>query len=463
MAVLLSIKAGHLSAPAAHKLPRLASQVHRLARRSFAICSTVLLGKRPRLASSIEEDDGPRSEKRQRLATHSEPSTNRGLEVERQHASAEEDGVHAGDMLDSRYEVMRWLGSGAYASVYLCKERHGNVAVKVSHTHVEEQHTKEVSMLRAAASVPYCVSLLDDFTFSNARGKHACMVFEVMGENAYTVLERHESRGVPLATVQRLSENILIALASLHDKQIIHADIKPENVLVSTDGESYKLADLGLSSKVGQPHEKLIQTLQYRSPETILEAGYDTSADIWSFACMIFELVTGNYLFDPRVAGETQDVASRLLQLDAGMVSRAELARLSQTQFSVASLPSFVSECCAVDTWAEHIAEELQARRHLQLIQKLLGNLPVGLVRRCSRRGVVSGTCSEEFPCTSLKQRLAEPLGSLKDTSLGTHEVDSLALFLSPMLSIEPGERCDAHTALRDQFLAASVGKPDCI
>jgi serine/threonine-protein kinase SRPK3 len=43
-----------------------------------------------------------------------------------------------------------------------------------------------------------------------------------------------------------------------------------------------------------------IQTRQYRSPEVIIGADYDTSADVWSFACTIFEMVTGDFLFEPR-------------------------------------------------------------------------------------------------------------------------------------------------------------------
>ena len=42
-----------------------------------------------------------------------------------------------------------------------------------------------------------------------------------------------------------------------------------------------------------------VQTRQYRSPEVMIGAGYDTSADLWSLACMVFELITGDFLFDP--------------------------------------------------------------------------------------------------------------------------------------------------------------------
>ncbi|ALC41381.1 SRPK [Drosophila busckii] len=65
-----------------------------------------------------------------------------------------------------------------------------------------------------------------------------------------------------------------------------------------------KIADLGNACWVNRHFTEDIQTRQYRSLEVILGAGYDTSADIWSTACMVFELATGDYLFEPH-SGET--------------------------------------------------------------------------------------------------------------------------------------------------------------
>merc|ERR1719191_2671792 len=70
------------------------------------------------------------------------------------------------------------------------------------------------------------------------------------------------------------------------------------------EGGSYKLADLGNACWVDRHFSDDIQTRQYRAPETIIHAGYDTSADVWSLACMIFELITGDYLFDPKASEE---------------------------------------------------------------------------------------------------------------------------------------------------------------
>merc|ERR1711865_503585 len=67
---------------------------------------------------------------------------------------------------------------------------------------------------------------------------------------------------------------------------------------------AYKVADLGNACWVERHFSDDIQTRQYRSPETVINAGYDTSADVWSLACMIFELITGDYLFDPKASEE---------------------------------------------------------------------------------------------------------------------------------------------------------------
>lgn len=61
-----------------------------------------------------------------------------------------------------------------------------------------------------------------------------------------------------------------------------------------------KIADLGNACWINKHFTKDIQTRQYRSPEVIIGADYDTSTDMWSLGCIVFELLTGDYLFDPK-------------------------------------------------------------------------------------------------------------------------------------------------------------------
>ncbi|GFE53355.1 CMGC SRPK kinase [Babesia ovis] len=76
----------------------------------------------------------------------------------------------------------------------------------------------------------------------------------------------------------------------------------------------YKICDLGNACWVHHHFTDEIQTRQYRSPEAILKVGYDQSTDLWSLACIIFELFTGDYLFDP-TGNTTQERDINHLQL----------------------------------------------------------------------------------------------------------------------------------------------------
>lgn len=76
-----------------------------------------------------------------------------------------------------------------------------------------------------------------------------------------------------------------------------------------------KIADLGNSCWFDHHYSSEIQTRQYRSPEVMLGISYSSSADIWSFACMIFELATGDFLFDPKGGPEFSKEDDHLAQM----------------------------------------------------------------------------------------------------------------------------------------------------
>jgi len=84
----------------------------------------------------------------------------------------------------------------------------------------------------------------------------------------------------------------------LHSHRIIHRDLKPQNLLVSSQGH-LKIADFGLAKTYGSEMKltSVVVTLWYRAPEVLLAQPYNSTVDIWSAACIIFEMFNRRALF----------------------------------------------------------------------------------------------------------------------------------------------------------------------
>ncbi|RKP16530.1 kinase-like protein [Rozella allomycis CSF55] len=271
--------------------------------------------------------------------------------------------ANVGDVYkDGRYRLVRKLGWGHFSVVWLCwdlnEEKYYAMKIVKSARHYTETAKDEVKLLRAASNLDesakgkdFIVNLSDDFMIDGPNGKHVCMVFEVLGENLLNLIKRYNYRGISIPILKNISYQILMGLDTLHRHcQIIHTDLKPENVLICLDDVAFnsiitesksqnepshqmtarlkrneirnirvKIADLGNACWVDKHFTNDIQTRQYRSPEVLIGAEYDTSTDMWSFACMFFELLTGDYLFDPHSHknqfGKNDDHLAQMIEL----------------------------------------------------------------------------------------------------------------------------------------------------
>ncbi|XP_074600425.1 SR splicing factor protein kinase isoform X2 [Brevipalpus obovatus] len=154
------------------------------------------------------------------------------------------------DVFNNRYHIIRKLGWGHFSTVWLCWDLKLKrfVALKVvkSATHYTETALDEIKLLRnvreSDPNDPHCnkvVQLLDDFRINGTNGSHVCMVFEVLGHNLLKLIIRSNYEGIPLQNVKSIIKQVLQGLEYLHTKcQIIHTDIKPENILIEVD-ENY--------------------------------------------------------------------------------------------------------------------------------------------------------------------------------------------------------------------------------
>ncbi|XP_018530846.1 SRSF protein kinase 3 isoform X2 [Lates calcarifer] len=256
--------------------------------------------------------------------------------------------VQIGDTFNRRYQVVSKLGWGYFSTVWLCLDlRLGqHVAVKVlkSGAGFTQAGQDELSLLRCASgptsrhpSSQRIVQLLDEFKLAGVNGVHMCLVLELLGPDLRSWQLCFGKPGLPRLWVKQILTQVLQGLDYLHTQcKIIHTDIKPENVLLCLEEQSHrvpaggsgsssvltgkeakstekeqvnpyslkeitvKIADLGSSCWVYKHFCEEIQTRQYRSLEVLLGSEYGPPADIWSVACMAFELVTGDSLFEPK-------------------------------------------------------------------------------------------------------------------------------------------------------------------
>ncbi|XP_070765803.1 SRSF protein kinase 3 [Enoplosus armatus] len=258
--------------------------------------------------------------------------------------------VQIGDIFNRRYQVVSKLSWGYFSTVWLCLDlRLGRrVAVKVlkSGAGFAQAGQDELALLRCASgpvsrhpSSQRIVQLLDEFKLAGVNGVHMCLVLELLGPDLRSWQLCFGNPGLMRPSVKKILTQVLQGLDYLHTQcKIIHTDIKPENILLCLQEQSYKvpvgdrssssvlpgketkstekeqvnphslkeitvkIADLGNSCWVYKHFCEEIQTRQYRSLEVLLGSEYGPPADIWSVACMAFELVTRDSLFEPKAS-----------------------------------------------------------------------------------------------------------------------------------------------------------------
>ncbi|KAF9508639.1 hypothetical protein BS47DRAFT_1350109 [Hydnum rufescens UP504] len=265
-----------------------------------------------------------------------------------------------GHNLSPTYTIVQKLGWGQHSSVWLAKHegRHKPqyVAVKILTAHatqVQRQLSDEVGLLQLVREVAgksrnpgknHVAALVDSFEVSSTQGNHLCLVHEAMGR-----FPKINGIGLPIPLVKVVAKQLLLALDFLHHEcDIIHTDLKPDNFLiklhdldtaleieegnpqalpsmtsdlpsnavlsrplralkpdellnlVQSSKFDMQLTDFGTAVTTNGFHPDLIQPVALRAPEVILGCGFGPSADIWNLGCLIFEFLTGQWLFTPR-------------------------------------------------------------------------------------------------------------------------------------------------------------------
>lgn len=207
------------------------------------------------------------------------------------------------DHICYRYEILEVIGKGSFGQVIRALDHKTNqhVAIKIIRNKKRFHHQAlvEVRILdelrKKDADGSYnVIHMLDYFYFRN----HLCISFELMSLNLYELIKKNNYQGFSLSLIRRFCNSIVKCLRLLYAENIIHCDLKPENVLLKQRGSSLiKVIDFGSSCYSHRKVYTYIQSRFYRSPEVILGLSYGTPIDMWSLGCILAELYTGYPLF----------------------------------------------------------------------------------------------------------------------------------------------------------------------
>ncbi|MHB8896698.1 MAG: protein kinase domain-containing protein [Candidatus Geothermincolia bacterium] len=217
------------------------------------------------------------------------------------------------DTKGPRYKIDREIGRGAFGVVYLAHDNvlRRNVALKVmtipdgltadERKHLVDRFYREA---RAAAGLSHAnIVIIHDI--SKANEKHFISMELLEGE---PLSQAVAGEPLPLARALRIADNVLAALEYAHAHEVVHRDIKPDNIFLLQD-DTVKIVDFGLArvqaSTTITQSGTVMGSPGYIAPEVIDGKPADKRTDVFSFGVVLYEMLTGERPFGPRDAFES--------------------------------------------------------------------------------------------------------------------------------------------------------------
>ncbi|KAF4472463.1 CMGC DYRK PRP4 kinase [Fusarium albosuccineum] len=337
--------------------------------------------------------------------------------------------IRIGEVLNGRYQIQSALGRGMFSGVARAVDITTKqlVAIKMMRNNdaLRKGGYTEVAILEKLNDADpenrkHIIKFERQFDYKG----HLCMVFENLSMNLREVLRKFGNNvGINLGATRAYAYQIFVALAHMRKCSIIHADLKPDNILVNESRNVLKICDLGTAidkSDAATAHMDITPYLVsrfYRAPEIILGIPYDYAVDMWSIGCTLYELYTGKILF----AGDSNN---QMLKAIMEIRGRLTPKLFKRGQLSAAHF----------DDKGQFVSIERD---------KVLGKTAVR-------------TMAMVKPTRDLRTRLMAASGGMSDAE--TRDLNHFIDLLEHCLALNPDKRIKPSDALRHPFFTSKTG-----
>jgi len=249
--------------------------------------------------------------------------------------------IRIGEIMEGRYQVQSTLGKGMFSGVVRAVDITNKTLVAVKMMRNNDALRKggftEIAILQKLNEAdPENRKHIVKFERYFEHKAHLCLAFENLSYNLREVLKKFGNNvGINLSATRTYAHQMFVALAHMRKCSIVHADLKPDNILTDEKCAILKICDLGTAidkSDAATAHNEITPYLVsrfYRAPEIMLGMPYDYAIDMWSIGCTLYEMYTGKILF---TGNSNNQMLKTIIEIrgkfSAKLYKRGELAPL---------------------------------------------------------------------------------------------------------------------------------------
>ncbi|CAG9861097.1 unnamed protein product [Phyllotreta striolata] len=220
------------------------------------------------------------------------------------------------------YNNLKELSRGTFGTIHLCETLHDKQKLVIKQIHLDSKENKldtannEVKILKSL-NHPNIIKFYDNY---HHNGIFYIVMEYATGGTLQQLIEKNKSIGFCPQSVMDFFCQILMGLDHIHDKNIIHRDLKTENIfLTGLNCDVIKIGDFGISKALlnEKKANTIIGTCNYLAPELCNGSAYNSKCDIWALGCILYELCAMEKMFTGPVANVVSSIIrGRIKQID---------------------------------------------------------------------------------------------------------------------------------------------------